>query len=108
MSKAHQTASYTAAARIMRPRIQAQIDAGGSPCVQRPCRMGGLVLPGEVWDLGHIVSAMEGKAMGWTPQQINALTNFGAAHRHENRSDGAKANRANQIKTKQTERRMFT
>jgi hypothetical protein len=105
MSAHHRSASYVAASRIMRPRIQTEIDAGGSPCVQRPCRMGGYVTPGQPWDLGHIVGVLEGRAQGWTEGQINAHSNLGAAHRHENRSDGGRQGAAQQSSQRQKAQR---
>lgn len=87
MSEHHRTASYAKAARIARPRLQAQINAGGLPCVNR-CKLGGIVRPGDTWDVAHIIGADQAKRMGWTEAQINAQSNLSSAHRLCNRSDG--------------------
>jgi len=83
-----------------RPILQAQINAGGLPCVNR-CRMGGVVFPGQKWDVGHII----GLAQGGT----NAYSNLGASHSHCNRSDGGRegARKTNQAKaqTRNTDKR---
>jgi len=75
----HRSAAWVKVRNRVRPILQARINAGGLPCVNR-CVMGGAVFAGQVWDVAHIVDV----AKGGTDQP----SNLGAAHRRCNRSDG--------------------
>jgi hypothetical protein len=46
-------------------------------------------------DVGHVVSRYEARRMGWTDEQINALTNTQPEHAHCGRSHGARLGNAN-------------
>lgn len=61
-----------------RPHIDARLPA---PCVNR-CKLGGIVHPGQAYDVGHIIGKEAGGA--------DVLSNFGPAHVTCNRSDGGK------------------
>jgi len=73
----------------LRPRYEAMLPL---PCANH-CKMGGLVLPGQKWDLAHIVDLAKGGT--------NTAENLGVAHRYCNRSDGGTegANKINKRKT---------
>lgn len=73
MSEHHQSKEWAAVRRVMRPIIAASLPARCIDC-GRP------VYPDQKWQVGHIVSAARGKAMGWSVQQINARTNLGPSH----------------------------
>jgi hypothetical protein len=91
MSEHHRTPDWKKTTAIMRPRLAASLPA---PCVQPRCRRGGVVSPGESWDVAHIVSVEQAKAQGWTTAQMNHPSNLGVAHVRCNRSDGGKAGAA--------------
>jgi hypothetical protein len=83
----------------MRPRLKAAIDAaGGLPCVNR-CRLGGVVLPGQAFDVAHIIDVDAGGT--------DDPSNLGAAHVACNRSDGGKAGRAKQLTRARDEKRLM-
>jgi hypothetical protein len=107
MTEHHRTSEWAKTVRTNRPRIAATLPA---PCID----CGRPVQPGQKWQVGHIVSAMEGKRMGWTTAQINAPTNLGPSH---TKAPGQKA--CNQIaggrlgakasnQTKREDRRLFS
>ncbi len=96
MTEHHRSAGYLKFSARMRPLLQAQIDGGGLPCVNR-CRMGGVVMPGQVWDVAHVVDAAEGGT--------DTVDNVGAAHRYCNRSDGGRKGQAKQQATRKEEKR---
>jgi len=73
MSQHHQTPEWSKAVRVNRPRIEATLPA---PCVD----CGRPIQRGDRWQVGHIVSAAEAKAQGWTMAQINAPSNLGPTH----------------------------
>lgn len=62
-----------------RPHIDAILPA---PCVNQPCKLGGIVHPGQTYDVGHIIDKAAGGA--------DVLSNFGPAHPGCNRRDGGK------------------
>lgn len=76
MTQHHRTKEWATVTRIMRPRLQALINSGTARCID----CGRPIQPGEMWQVGHIVSATEAKAAGWTTAQINAATNLGPSH----------------------------
>jgi hypothetical protein len=49
-------------------------------------------MPGQAWQVGHIISVAHATAQGWTVQQMNAASNLGPSH---TKSRGQKA--CNQI-----------
>jgi hypothetical protein len=46
-------------------------------------------------DVGHVVSRYEARRLGWTDEQINALSNTRPEHARCNRADGARLGNAN-------------
>jgi hypothetical protein len=76
MTAHHRTPEWSKTTRTMRPRLQAAIDAGGARCID----CGRPIVPGQRWQVGHIVSVAQAKAQGWTTQQINAPSNLGPSH----------------------------
>jgi len=46
------------------------------PCID----CGRPIHPTDKWQVGHIVSAAQGKAQGWSTTQINAASNLGPSH----------------------------
>lgn len=78
MSQHHARSGWATISARYRPAIKASLPA---PCVNR-CTMGGTVLPGQAFDVAHIVDVAAGGS--------NARHNLGAAHQKCNRSDGGK------------------
>ncbi len=73
MSQHHRDPETRRSMAGARPRIKATLPA---PCVD----CGQPIHPGDKWQVGHIVSAAEGKRQGWTRAQIDALSNLGPSH----------------------------
>ena len=91
MSQHHRSPEWHRARRAVRTILTPRIARGEHvPCVN----CGRPVLPGQRWDVGHLIDADKGGTV--------SLSNLGAAHRHCNRSDGG---RAGAIKTNQQSRR---
>ncbi|TPW75890.1 hypothetical protein [Schumannella soli] len=76
MTEHHREADWFALTRKMRPLYDAQVRAGVAVCIDchRP------IVPGQRFAVGHRVSVKEGKARGWTKQQINDPSNLGPTH----------------------------
>ncbi|NRD25834.1 HNH endonuclease [Frigoribacterium sp. VKM Ac-2836] len=79
MTDHHRSRAWVKVRNRVRPIFQARINAGGMPCVNR-CVMGGIVYPGQAWDVAHLIDAAKGGT--------DDMSNLGAAHRRCNRSDG--------------------
>lgn len=98
MSRHHRTAHHTARAAKLRPRVQAQINAGTVAC----WRCGQPILPGQPWDLGHMVDLAD----GGNPNDMRP------EHRHRtggcpgNRSAGGQRGAALTNSHRRTERRL--
>lgn len=73
MSAHHRTSEWSRTVRVMRPIITASLPA---PCID----CGRPVTRDQRWQVGHIVSAAQGKARGWSTQQINNPANLGPSH----------------------------
>lgn len=73
MSEHHRTPQWQTITRVHRPRIKATLPAACIDC-------GRAVMPTDRWQVGHIVSVVEGKAMGWTRQQLDHPSNLGPSH----------------------------
>jgi hypothetical protein len=82
MTAHHRSSEWVKVRNKIRPILQARINAGGLPCVNR-CQMGGLVFPGQTWDVAHIIDVAKGGT--------DHPSNLGAAHVRCNRSDGGTA-----------------
>lgn len=95
MTSHHRTAEWAKVTRINRPRIKASLPA---PCVNR-CQHGGIVYPGQAFDVAHIIDV----DLGGTDDP----SNLGPAHPRCNRSDGGKAGQQKQQTTKKQERRLL-
>lgn len=80
MSALHRTPEWKALTRRARPLLRAQLPL---PCVNR-CKRGGIVMPGEQFDVGHL-PGHEG---------MIGLQHVGPAHPGCNRSDGGKVGAA--------------
>lgn len=78
MSVQHKRANWAKYSARYRPSVAACLP---SPCVNR-CYLGGIVYPGQPFDVGHIVGLDAGGS--------NERSNVGAAHVKCNRSDGGK------------------
>lgn len=107
MSAHHRTKAWARVVRIVRPAIKARLP---QPCVD----CGKPVYPDQRWQVGHIVSAMTGKSMGWTPDQINDPTNLGPTHakgpgqRACNQIEGGKLGAAKTHAKRKKDRRLPT
>lgn len=90
MSRYHDAQSWANHSHRLRPIITASLP---QPCVSTRCRYGGVVYPGDRFDVAHRIAASDGGQP--------TVENTGPAHPRCNRSDGARlGNRIN----KQTER----
>lgn len=78
MSENHRRSSWSKYSARYRPSVAACLP---SPCVNT-CYLGGVVYPGQPFDVGHIVGIEAGGT--------NERSNVGAAHQSCNRSDGGK------------------
>jgi len=94
MSAHHRTPAWQKFTRYARPIITASLPA---PCVNR-CQLGGIVEPGQRFDVAHIIAPEHGGT--------DTLDNVGPAHARCNRSDGGKAGRTKQLAAKRTEQRL--
>lgn len=101
MSAHHRSASWRSTTRKQRPLIAASLPR---LCVNG---CGHSVLPEQAWDVGHIVSVVQGRARGWTTAMIDAPSNLGPAHVKCNRSDGGKEGRAKQLARHKANRRLL-
>jgi len=79
----HRTSEWSKVRALNRPRIAATLPA---PCVD--CHR--LVSSEQIWQVGHIVSVVIARAMGWTTLQMNHPSNLGPSHRRCNASAGGK------------------
>lgn len=73
MSEHHRTTEWARTVRVTRPRLTASLPAACVDC-------GRLIHRGDRWQVGHIISAAEGKAQGWTTAKINHPSNLGPSH----------------------------
>ena len=73
MSEHHRTSEWAKARATNRLRIAATLPA---PCID----CGRPVLPDQKWQVGHIVSVVTARAMGWTTMQMNHPSNLGPTH----------------------------
>lgn len=80
MSAFHQTKEWQRLRKVMRPRLQAQVDAGMGRCPD----CGRAVLPGQVWQVGHIYPASQ------YPQLALEPSNLAPSHKACNNRAGAK------------------
>lgn len=87
MTAHHTGAEWQKVRSIALPIIRATLPA---PCIEQRCQRGGIVHPGQRWQVGHIVSASTAKRMGWTRAQIDHLSNLGPSHGRCNASEGGK------------------
>jgi hypothetical protein len=78
MSGNHKANNWAKFSARYRPSVKACLP---SPCVNA-CQLGGVVYPGQPFDVGHIV--------GYDAGGSNDRSNVGAAHVKCNRSDGGK------------------
>lgn len=76
VSEFHQTSAWQRARRRARPLIEASLPL---PCID----CGWPVLPGDGsrWEVGHITPVSIARGMGWSDEEINALSNLGPSHR---------------------------
>lgn len=93
MTEHHRTPEWRRITRIMRPLIRAQLPL---PCVNR-CVLGGVVEPGQPFDVAHVVDVDHGGD--------DSMDNLGPAHVRCNRSDGGKAGAMKQKAQRQTKAR---
>lgn len=87
MSAHHQRKGVGGKLAKWRPSIAKTLPA---PCVQPRCQLGGVVHPGQQWDVGHLPGhdAYLDTGLPLTRDQV------GPAHRRCNRSDGGKVGAA--------------
>jgi hypothetical protein len=108
MSDNHGT-DFKRVARIMRPRFEAEIAAGGARCID----CGKSITPGQAFAIGHIVSVAEAKASGWPPEAIHDPSNLGPTHHGTGRglncntSQGGKLGRSIQTTTRKQDQRFL-
>jgi hypothetical protein len=76
MTAHHRTPEWSKTTRTIRPRLQASINAGGVACID----CGRPVMPGQRWQVGHVVSVVQARAAGWSVAQMNDPSNLGATH----------------------------
>lgn len=93
MSRHHRSQTYDLAKlrKLLAPTLPV-------PCGEARCTRGGVVYPGQAWDVSHIIGAAEGG------QAI--ASNVVVAHRGCNRSAGGKAGRAMQLKRERDTKRL--
>lgn len=105
MSAHHRSKAWAAVVRRVRPLIQARLP---QPCVD----CGRPVLPDQRWQVGHIVSTVAARAMGWTREQMDDSTNLGPSHGPGsgscNQREGGKLGAAKTHAKKRTKRRLPT
>lgn len=89
MSRHHVASKHSTDTRKRRAEISTTLPA---PCIAAPCLLGGVVRPGDKWDVAHRVAAVEG---GRTTKQ-----NTGPAHTKCNRSEGGRVGRAIQTRAR--------
>lgn len=94
MTAFHRSKEWLSFSRKVRPIIEAQLPL---PCVQG---CGWPVLPGQRWDVSHLVSHH------LNPFQPLTIEYVGPGHRHCNRSDGGKEGRAKQLQKKRDGKRL--
>lgn len=98
MSQNHKRSGWATVSARHRPSIRAALP---SPCVNPPCKHGGMVYPGQRFDVAHIVDADAGGS--------NDRSNLGAAHPDCNRRDGGRigARKTNEARRSQKRRRAW-
>lgn len=97
MSKHHDAQSWSNHSKRLRPIIAATLP---QPCIGPRCFHGGVVYPGDTWQVGHILDA----ALGGQP----TIENVGPIHRKCNASDGGKKGRALQLGSERDRRRLIS
>lgn len=97
LSAIHRTAAWGRFTRRVRPMIAATLP---SPCIDPKPGCAGLVLPGDRWDVAHIVSHHLDPMQPMTPEAV------GPAHAACNRWHGAKEGRAKQLRAKRDDQRL--
>lgn len=97
MSAIHRSSKWITFTRMARPIIARTLPA---PCVDPKPGCPGLVQPGQLWDIAHLVSHHR------DPFQPLVLEAVGPAHRSCNRSQGGKEGRAKQIAHTRVDQRL--
>lgn len=85
MTDYHRTPEWKAFTRQVRPMIQASLPA---PCVNR-CKKGGIVAPGDRWDVAHLPGHD-----AYLRRGDLSINHVGPAHSSCNRSDGGRVGAA--------------
>ena len=98
MSRHHKTKWTGADSRKWRAIIEPTLPA---PCCAARCVMGGVVYPGQLWDVGHRVGVAD-------PRSSNDAVNLGPEHRKCNRSAGGKQGGAMTKKKRRDDERLVT
>jgi len=110
MPSGHHTGpSWKRTVAIMKPRLQAEIDAGQARCVN----CGRAILPGQKWAVGHIVDAAVAVASGWPRDAIDSPDNLGASHHGKGAGLNCNTKAGGQLsqamsRDKRTEEKRFT
>jgi 5-methylcytosine-specific restriction endonuclease McrA len=87
VSNEHRTSAWTKARNIVRPRLQAEINAGNGWCYDGRH----IIRPGERWDVSHVISIQNMKAAGMPETEWHRPENLTSSHVKCNRSAGGTA-----------------
>lgn len=82
MTEAHRSPEYAKFAKQRRKELRELIASGQAVCVEPKCYLGRVMLPGQKFDIGHIVPVST-----W-PEGMLIKDNTGPSHQYCNRKAG--------------------
>jgi hypothetical protein len=99
MSEVHRSPEYAKFAVARRKELKELIASGQAVCIEKKCYLGRVMMPGQKFDIGHIISIKD-----W-PEGMLVRENTGPSHQYCNRKAGqelsVKPKRDNSKKTQE-------
>lgn len=96
MTAFHRSAEWQAFAKRMRPKLQADIDAGVAVCID----CGGAIMPGETWQVGHRLAHATHPHLGLTAWNVGP-SHGGTGRKRCNQRAGGRLGRQRQQQHRQ-------